>query len=73
MKASSLLHPRDQIVATMERIYGQAVVNAVPLNGTAFCVSDFPLDTRTIPESFLFLKDMGEGVIQELLGAFPGV
>jgi len=36
----------------------QAVVNAVPLNGTAVCVSDFPLDTRTIPESYLFLKDV---------------
>jgi L-fuculose-phosphate aldolase len=120
----------------------QAIVNALPLNGTAFCVTDAPLDTRTIPESYLFLKDvrkipfelqfgegtemaglvgpknpvallehngvlvagrtvldafdrlevleataaaiirsrslgainaMGEGVIQELLGAFPGV
>jgi L-fuculose-phosphate aldolase len=36
----------------------QAVVNALPLNGTAFCVSDVPLDTRTIPESYLFLKDV---------------
>ncbi len=36
----------------------QAVVNALPLNGTAFCVSAFPLDTRTIPESYLFLKDV---------------
>jgi len=38
----------------------QAIVNALPLNGTAFCVSDFPLDTRTIPESYLFLKDVGK-------------
>jgi L-fuculose-phosphate aldolase len=36
----------------------QAVVNALPLNGTAFCASDFLLDTRTIPESYLFLKDV---------------
>jgi L-fuculose-phosphate aldolase len=36
----------------------QAIVNASPLNATAFCVSDFPLDTRTIPESYLFLKDV---------------
>jgi L-fuculose-phosphate aldolase len=36
----------------------QAIVNALPLNGTAFCVSDAALDTRTIPESFLFLKDV---------------
>ena len=35
-----------------------AVVNAIPLYATAFCVSDYPLDTRTIPESFLFLKDV---------------
>ena len=35
-----------------------AVVNALPVHGTAFCVSDFPLDTRTIPESYLFLKDV---------------
>jgi L-fuculose-phosphate aldolase len=38
----------------------QAVVNALPLNGTAFCVSDFPLDTRTIPESYLYLKDVSK-------------
>jgi L-fuculose-phosphate aldolase len=36
----------------------QAVINALPLNGTAFCVSDCPLDTRTIPESYLFLRDI---------------
>lgn len=33
-----------------------AVVNALPLHATAFSVSDFPLDTRTIPESYLFVK-----------------
>jgi L-fuculose-phosphate aldolase len=38
----------------------QAIVNALPLNGTAFCVSDYPLDTRTIPESYLFLKDVAK-------------
>ena len=38
----------------------QAIVNALPLHGTAFCVSDFPLETRTIPESYLFLKDVGK-------------
>jgi L-fuculose-phosphate aldolase len=37
----------------------QAVVNALPIFATAFCVSDFALDTRTIPESYLFLKDVG--------------
>jgi L-fuculose-phosphate aldolase len=37
----------------------QAVVNALPVWATAFCVSDFGLNTRTIPESYLFLKDVG--------------
>jgi len=36
----------------------QAIVNALPLNGSAFCVSEVQLDTRTIPESYLFLKDV---------------
>jgi L-fuculose-phosphate aldolase len=36
----------------------QAVVNALPAHATAFSVSDFPLYTRTIPESYLFLKDV---------------
>ena len=35
-----------------------AIVNALPVNAAAFCVSDFVLDTRTIPESYLFLKDV---------------
>lgn len=36
----------------------KSVANALPVHGAAFCVSDFALDTRTIPESFLFLKDV---------------
>jgi L-fuculose-phosphate aldolase len=44
-------------------IYGQhpaikAIVNAYPVNATAFGVTDTPLDSRTIPESYLFLKDV---------------
>ena len=44
-------------------IYGahpaiQSVVNAYPVNATAFGVTDTPLDSRTIPESYLFLKDV---------------
>lgn len=35
-----------------------AVINALPVNSTAFSVCDTPLDTRTIPESYLFLKDV---------------
>jgi L-fuculose-phosphate aldolase len=45
-------------------IYGrhpevQAIVNAYPVNATAFGASTAPLDTRTIPESYIFLRDVG--------------
>ena len=33
-----------------------AVVTAYPVNATAFSVTDAPLDARTIPESYLFLR-----------------
>jgi L-fuculose-phosphate aldolase len=36
----------------------QAIVNAYPVNATAFSVTDAPLDTRTIPESYIFLRDV---------------
>lgn len=36
----------------------QAVINALPVNATAFSISNAVLDTRTIPESYLFLKDV---------------
>lgn len=36
----------------------QSIVNALPVHATAFSVSEQKLDTRTIPESFLFLKDV---------------
>lgn len=35
-----------------------SVVNALPVHATAFSISQAKLDTRTIPESFLFLKDV---------------
>ncbi len=35
-----------------------AVVNAYPVNATAFAVTDAPLETRTIPESYIFLRDV---------------
>jgi L-fuculose-phosphate aldolase len=35
-----------------------AVVNAYPVNATAFSVTDAPLDSRTIPESYIFLRDV---------------
>ena len=46
----------------------QAVVNALPVFATAFCVSDFVLDTRTIPESYLFLKDVGTIAFEHQFG-----
>jgi L-fuculose-phosphate aldolase len=36
----------------------QAIVTACPINATAFSVTDAALDTRTIPESYLFLRDV---------------
>ena len=32
---------------------------ATPVNATAFAVSRETLDTRTIPESYIFLRDVG--------------
>ncbi len=45
------------------RIYQQhpeihAIVNATPVNATAFSASACRLDTRTIPESYIFLRDV---------------
>ncbi len=37
-----------------------AIVNATPVNATAFSVSAAKLDTRTIPESYIFLRDVAE-------------
>jgi L-fuculose-phosphate aldolase len=36
----------------------QAIVNAYPVNATAFSVTETPLDSRTIPESYIFLRDV---------------
>jgi len=46
-----------------------AIVNALPVHATAFAVSDFLLDTRTIPESYLFLKDVGKIPFAEHYGS----
>lgn len=35
-----------------------AIANAYPVNATAFSVTDAPLDARTIPESFILLRDV---------------
>lgn len=36
----------------------RAIVNATPVNATAFSASATRLDTRTIPESYIFLRDV---------------
>jgi L-fuculose-phosphate aldolase len=46
-----------------EAIYRQhpevhAIINAYPVNGTAFSVTGVPLDTRTIPESYVVLRQI---------------
>ncbi len=37
----------------------QSIVNAMPVNATAFSVTAGGLDARTIPESYIFLRDIG--------------
>ncbi len=54
----------SRAVAIHQAIYRRhpevrAVVNAIPVNATAFGVTATPLDARTIPESYLFLRDVG--------------
>lgn len=36
----------------------QSIINAYPVNATAFSVTDATLDSRTIPESFILLRDV---------------
>jgi ribulose-5-phosphate 4-epimerase/fuculose-1-phosphate aldolase len=36
-----------------------AIVNAYPVNATAFSVTGVPLDTRTIPESYVVVRNAG--------------
>ena len=35
----------------------RAIVNALPVNATAFCVTPAAFESRTIPESYVFLRD----------------
>ncbi len=37
----------------------RAIVNAYPVNATAFSVTGTPLDTRTIPESYVVVRHVG--------------
>ena len=46
----------------------RAIVNALPVNATAFSVTGAPLDSRTIPESYLFLKDVARVPFGEQYG-----
>jgi L-fuculose-phosphate aldolase len=50
-----------------------AVVNAYPVNATAFSVTDAPLDTRTIPESYIFLRSVGRAPFGARFAAEPHV
>ena len=38
--------------------FHQAIVNAHPVNATAFAVTQSKLDSRTIPESYIFLREI---------------
>jgi L-fuculose-phosphate aldolase len=46
----------------------RAIVNALPVNATAFSVTRRPFDSRTIPESYLFLKDVARVPFGEQYG-----
>lgn len=56
LRPSRAVHLHHVIYETYPEM--QAVINALPVNATAFSVSDAHLNTRTIPESYLFLKDV---------------
>lgn len=56
VRPSRAVHLHAAVYAAHPEMH--AVVNALPVSATAFSVSDTPLDTRTIPESYLFLKDV---------------
>lgn len=54
----------SQAHAVHASIYAQhpdvaSVINAYPVNATAFSVSGVPLDTRTIPESYVVVRHVG--------------
>jgi L-fuculose-phosphate aldolase len=56
-------HPPSRAAQLHAAIYAKnpeinSVVNALPVHATAFSVCAEKLDTRTIPESYLFLKDV---------------
>ncbi len=55
-KASFASRLHEKIYAEHSSV--QAIVNATPVNATAFAVSAEQLDTRTIPESYVFLREV---------------
>jgi L-fuculose-phosphate aldolase len=48
-----------------------AIVNAYPVNATAFGVTGAPLDTRTIPESYVVVRDAGRAPFGAQFGDDP--
>ncbi len=47
----------------------QAIAMATPVNSTAFAVSASGLDTRTIPESYIFLRDVATVPFEKVYGS----
>lgn len=66
MRPSRAVHMHAAIYAAHPGM--NAVINALPVSATAFSVSDSTLDTRTIPESYLFLKDVPKIPYAQVLG-----
>jgi L-fuculose-phosphate aldolase len=52
MNSFSLLHPRDQIVSIMERIYSHVVIHAHPGALVSFSICGQVPDTRLFPEAW---------------------
>ena len=50
-----------------------AIVNALPVHAAAFCASDTRFDTRTIPESYLFLKDVSTIPFEQQYGDLQAI
>jgi L-fuculose-phosphate aldolase len=62
-RAEAGKHPSTATVIHAS-IYAQhpgvaSVINAYPVNATAFSVTGVPLDTRTIPESYVVVRNVG--------------
>ena len=67
---------RGPAAAVHQAIYAahariEAVIDAAPVNATAFSVTEASLETRTIPESFMLLGELAD-VPHELLENAPG-